>query len=90
MRLSLWISMIIAKEILEVLEVKAVSKTELEIVFNNQIQKTVNLNFLVQNPPPVFIKLQDEQQFKKVTVNMVGGVSWDCGADLSADYLFSK
>ncbi len=82
--------MIIAKEILEVLEVKAVSRNELAVTFNNDIEKIISLNSLIQNPPPMFMKLQDEQQFKKVTVNMVGGISWDCGADLSADYLFSK
>jgi hypothetical protein len=79
-----------SNDILEVLEVNAVSKNELAITFNNNIEKIVNLNSLIKNPPPVFIKLKDELQFQKVTVNMVGGVSWECGADLSADFLFSK
>ena len=84
------VSMIVSKELLEAISVKAISKNELEVEFSNQTKKIINLDFLVQNPPPVFVKLQDESQFRKVTVNMVGGISWDCGADLSADYLFSK
>ncbi len=59
----------------------------LKITYSNGQTKMVDLSSLLKNPPPVFSKLKDDKEFKKVSVNAVGGIQWDCGADLSADYL---
>jgi hypothetical protein len=58
------------------------------ITFNNGHTRKVDLSTLLKNPPPIFSPLRDKNEFKKVSVNPVGGIQWDCGADLSADYLF--
>ena len=72
---------------LEVVNIGILDKKRLLVEFNDGIKKEVDLAFLIKNPPPVFTKLQDEKEFKKIKINPVGGVSWNCGADLSAEYL---
>lgn len=79
----------IAKEILEITEVTVVGTRTLKVNFNDGTEGEVRLNELLSSPPPVFHALQDEKEFMKVSINPVGGVIWDCGADLSADYLKS-
>ena len=77
---------------IELVEVESVSVDkdyELAVRFNNGLEKTVDLSPLLKNPPPVFADLRDKDEFKKVSVNPVGGIQWECGADLSADYLLS-
>ncbi len=81
--------MIEGAEMIEVESVMAESDFLLNIQFTNGKNKKVDLSLLLKNPPPVFTKLRDKDEFKKVTVNIVGGVQWECGADLSADYLLS-
>lgn len=81
--------MIIGAELIEVESVIAEEEHILNIQFSNGQKKKVDLSFLLKNPPPVFAILNDKNEFKKVSVNPVGGIQWDCGADLSADYLLS-
>jgi hypothetical protein len=77
----------IAKDILEVLNVEVLDNFSLQLQFNDGTSKTVSLRSLIQNAPPMFEPLKQNHEFKTVNVNPVGGVSWNCGADLSADYL---
>ncbi len=81
--------MIEGAELIEVESVVAESNHVLDVKFNNGHSKRVDLSQLLKNPPPVFQKLCEISEFKKVSVNPVGGIQWDCGADLSADYLLS-
>ena len=81
--------MISGGDLIEVESVVAEKNFELNIRFNSGQQKTVDLSLLLKNPPPVFAPLRDVNEFKKVSVNPVGGIQWDCGADLSAEYLLS-
>lgn len=78
-----------ASHYLKVIEIKVLDKQRLSVKFNDGVVKEIDLTPLIQNPPPVFVKLTDEQEFKTVRVNPVGGISWACGADLSAEYLRS-
>ena len=80
--------MITGDELIEVESVSFEKDFELNVRFNNGQQKKVDLSSLMKNPPPVFANLRDKNEFKKVSVNPVGGVQWECGADLSAEYLF--
>jgi len=79
--------MITAKKYLEVLEVKHLGGYRLEISFNDGTNRAVDLTSLIKSSPPVFEPLKSETNFAKVTVNPVGGIVWECGADLSAEYL---
>ena len=81
--------MIIGAELIEVESVIAEENYALIIQFNNGQKKKVDLSQLLQYPPPVFEPLKDMKQFKKVSVNPVGGIQWESGADLSADYLLT-
>lgn len=81
--------MISGDEMIEVESVTTDDNFALFIKFNNGQSKKVDLSELLKTPPPVFKPLKDLEQFKKVSVNPVGGIQWDCGADLSADYLLS-
>lgn len=81
--------MITGEELIEVETVTAEENHVLNIQFSNGQKKKVDLSSLLKNPPPVFSILRDKSEFKKVSVNPVGGIQWDCGADLSADYLLS-
>lgn len=80
--------MIVGTDLIEIENVTAHENHILKIEFNNGEKKTVDLSSLLKNPPPVFSTLRDQNEFNKVSVNPVGGIQWDCGADLSADYLF--
>lgn len=81
--------MISGAELLEVESVIVEKDFLLSVTFNNGQKKTVDLSNLLKNPPPVFSVLRDKSEFKKVSVNPVGGIQWECGADLSADFLFA-
>ena len=81
--------MITGAELIEVESVAVEKDFEVSITFSNGQKKKVDLSALLKNPPPVFSALRDRNEFKKVSVNPVGGIQWDCGADLSADYLFA-
>ena len=79
--------MITAKKYLEVTDVKHTGSSRLKIQFNDGTEREINLSALIESAPPVFQPLKDEQSFAKISVNPVGGISWECGADLSAEYL---
>jgi hypothetical protein len=81
--------MISGADLIEVESVSVERDFVLAVTFSNGQKKTVDLSNLLKNPPPVFSSLCDQKEFKKVSVNPVGGIQWDCGADLSADYLFA-
>jgi hypothetical protein len=81
--------MISGADLIEVESVSVQKDFVLQIIFNNGLKKEVDLSSLLKNPPPVFSFLRDQNEFRKVSVNPVGGIQWDCGADLSADFLFA-
>ena len=81
--------MISGSELIEVEYVSVEKDFEIIVLFSNGLQKKIDLSSLLQNPPPVFFILRDQSEFKKISVNAVGGIQWECGADLSADYLLS-
>lgn len=75
------------KDYLEVIKVEVIDSENLRIEFNDGEKKTVNFSHLISSPPPVFEKIKDENEFRKVSINPVGGISWEFGGDLSAEYL---
>lgn len=79
--------MIEGAELIEVESVIAEDNYVLVIRFSDGKTKKVDLSKILQDPPPVFASLRDMENFSKVTVNPVGGIQWESGADLSADYL---
>ena len=81
--------MVLGAELIEVESVVVEKDFFLTLIFSNGQTKIVDLSALLKNPPPVFSTLRDQNEFKKVSVNPVGGVQWECGADLSAEYLFA-
>jgi Protein of unknown function (DUF2442) len=81
--------MISGAELVVVDFVTAEENQVLNVGFSNGQVKKVDLSTLLNNPPPVFAVLTQKNEFKKVSVNPVGGIQWDCGADLSADYLLN-
>jgi hypothetical protein len=81
--------MITGEDLIEVETVSVEKDFELSIRFSNGQQRKVDLSSLLRNPPPVFAILCNMDEFRKVSVNPVGGVQWECGADLSADYLLA-
>jgi len=81
--------MITGEDLIEVEFVIAEENHTLAVQFSNGQKRKINLSHLLKNPPPVFFSLRDQNEFKKVSVNPVGGVQWECGADLSADFLLS-
>jgi hypothetical protein len=81
--------MIQGAELIEVETVVADENQTLTIQFSNGQKRKVDMSKLLENPPPVFLSLRDKNEFKKVSVNPVGGIQWECGADLSAEYLLS-
>lgn len=81
--------MIEGADLIEVESVVAEENHVLNVHFSNGQKKKVDLSSLLKNPPPVFAELRNNIEFKKVSVNPVGGIQWECGADLSAEYLLS-
>ena len=81
--------MIIGEELVEVESVSVEKDFELNLKFSNGKQKKVDLSALLKNTPPVFMDLRNRNEFKKVSINSVGGIQWECGADLSAAYLLA-
>jgi Protein of unknown function (DUF2442) len=79
--------MITGATLLEVESVFPEAAFVLRIQFSDGLEKKVDLSALLMNPPEAFLSLKKESEFNKVSVNPVGGIQWNCGADLSADYL---
>ena len=79
--------MITAKKYLEVTEVRPKGGYRIEVAFNDGFKREVDLTSLLKSPPPVFQPVADDRNFSKVQINPVGGISWECGADLSAEFL---
>jgi hypothetical protein len=79
--------MILGSELIEVESIKIVSYGKINLKFSNGTSKDVDLIKLLKSPPPVFLKLEDEAEFRKISINPVGGIQWECGADLSAEFL---
>jgi hypothetical protein len=75
--------MISGAELIEVDSVFVEKDFVLVVTFNNGQKKTVDLSNLLKNPPPVFSALRNKDEFKQVSINPVGGIQWNCGADLS-------
>ena len=84
---TIGVAMISGKALLEVTAVKVEKKYTLVVHFSNGKKRRIDLSPLMSAPPPVFIKLLNAKEFKRVSVNPVGGIQWACGVDLSADYL---
>jgi len=78
-----------AKELLEVISVTPGKAYFLRIEFSDGVTKEVDLTDLINAALPVFEPLKAMSEFNSVSVNPVGGIQWNCGADLSADYLAS-
>ena len=77
----------IANEIIEIVELRAIPPSHLYVRFSDDEEKEIDLSHLIGSPPPIFVPLKISEEFVKVGINVVGGVSWHCGADLSAAYL---
>jgi hypothetical protein len=71
----------------EVIDLKYISGHRLQIFFNDGSQRNVDLSDLMKNPPQVFVTLKDPANFAKVSISAVGGIEWENGADLSAEFL---
>ena len=76
-----------AKDIVEVVELRVLEPFRLYVRFSDDEEKEVDLSHLTVRPPPVFEALLNPEEFQCVDINVVGGISWRCGADLSANYL---
>lgn len=79
--------MITAKKYLEVTDVRVTGGFCLKVQFNDGTTRDVDLSVLMEAAPPVFLPLKDAKAFAKISLNSVGGIAWECGADLSAEYL---
>lgn len=79
--------MLTAKKYFEVIDLKYVGGHRLHISFNDGTQREVDLSDLMSAPPPVFTALKDPTNFAKVSISPVGGVEWENGADLGAEFL---
>ena len=79
--------MIIGSDLIEVEFAQDVSYGKIEVKYSNGTHRQVNLTEFLNAPPPVFTKLKDENEFRKISINPVGGIQWECGADLSAEFL---
>ena len=76
-----------ARDILHILSVKAVSDHVLAIEFSDGVRKTVDASPLLTGP--VFQPLKDPQYFKRVVVDPIcGTVVWPNGADLAPEALY--
>ncbi len=79
--------MITAKKYFEVVDLKYLGGHRLRVAFNDGTQRDVDLSDLMGSPPPVFSALKDPVNFAKVSISPVGGIEWENGADLGAEFL---
>lgn len=81
----MWCNM---KKYIEITKVKQVDDFTLLLTFNGNESKQIDFGKLLKGKSGVFEPLKDKAEFKKCSIDMAGGVSWDCGADLAADMLY--
>jgi hypothetical protein len=79
--------MISAKNYFEVTGLQHLGGYRLRVKFNDGTQREIDLSGFFRTPPPVFAALKDPLMFEKIEISPVGGVCWDNGADLGAEFL---
>ncbi|MBN1960188.1 MAG: DUF2442 domain-containing protein [Deltaproteobacteria bacterium] len=76
------------KSYIEIIDVNQIGDYSLCFTFNDQNKKTVDFyNYIKKNSKGVFSKLLDKKHFKQFKIDMAGGISWSCGADLAPDMI---
>lgn len=71
-------------------QVKYLDHYKLELTFNNNEKKVVNLEYLVNQPDNMFSPLKDVEYFKRVFLD--DGpytICWPNGADICPDVLYN-
>ena len=77
------------KKYIEITKINYIKEFQLEICFNNDSNKIIDLEQYINHSGGVFKQLQNTDQFKKFKIDMAGGISWECGADLAPDMLIN-
>ena len=78
---------VVGKEYFEIVKCFYKDSYVLEVTFSDGTSAVVDLSEFLNNPPPVFTALKDKIEFSKVTINPVGGIAWENGADLGAEFI---
>ncbi len=69
----------------EIIKIKQTGNFKLLFIFNDETQREIDFYRYLLNNAGVFKPLRSKKEFQKYKVDMAGGISWDCGADLSAE-----
>ncbi len=69
----------------EIVKIKKTGDYKLLFIFNDETQREIDFyKYLLKNSG-VFKPLKSKKEFRKYKIDMAGGISWECGADLSAE-----
>ena len=75
--------------ILHIIKAKYIDGFKVRVVFNDGVEKVVDLNDYIQSKKhPFFQPLKDVNNFKKFSVQKT--LVWDSGADIAPEYLYAK
>ena len=75
------------KEYLFIVAIRNLGNFRLALTFSDGARRQIDFLGFLKSPPDVFRKLRDRREFSRVSINPVGGLGWECGADLCADVL---
>lgn len=75
------------KNYLSLVSVRNLGHYRLALTFSDGTRRQVDFTEFLKSPPEVFNKLCQRREFSRVSINPVGGLGWECGADLCADVL---
>ena len=76
--------------LIDVVHVNALPNRKLELVFEDGVRATVDMDRVVQSYTGVFAPLLDESYFQLVKVDPeLGTIVWPNGADVCPDVLYS-
>lgn len=75
------------KKYIEITKVRQLEDYFLELTFNNELNKIIDFRpiFKTKN----YVILKNKNEFKKVRIDMAGGLVWDCGVDIAPDVLIN-
>jgi hypothetical protein len=72
--------------ILNVIKAEYLSEFKIKVLFNDVIEKTIDLqNYINSKKHPFFKPLKQINEFKKFKVHKT--IVWDSGADIAPEYL---
>ncbi|MFH1728196.1 MAG: DUF2442 domain-containing protein [Pseudomonadota bacterium] len=78
------------KDYVEIVKIQKKGGYKLLFYFNDSSKRLIDFSEFLNKSVGVFSIIKNKNEFTKFKIDMAGGISWECGADLCAEALIDK